>query len=253
MSSGGATPARSSHGASQVLNAWRVGSTGSSEANREAGVPPDRQRRDGHDDHDGHKRRCRKLLEALRRECPEIVPPPPLPPGGVADPVTVEAGLVQRLAAVAALGAAGIDGPDGQPTAPGVVWVDGDRELFVLVTEVQVALAPGVVAVTIPVQCDQTGPTRVHVSFAVGSPERPLGMVAATEERPRGPRAVVDVWGDALVAFAWQVVLDVAAGTAAHAGQDTLGAFLLPAAVATTAEGLTVLPQARHGFDQASR
>jgi hypothetical protein len=176
-----------------------------------------------------------------------------LPPGEVAEPVTIEAGLVQQLARLAALGAAGIDGPEGQPTAPGVVWVDGDRELFVLVTEVQVALAPGVVAVTIPVQCDQTGPTQVHVSFAVGTSKRPLGMVAASEQRPRGPRAVVDVWGDALLAFAWQVVLDVAAGTAAHAGQDTAGAFLLPAALASTRNGLTVLPQARHGFDRASR
>jgi hypothetical protein len=41
--------------------------------------------------------------------------------------VTVDARLVRTLAVAAAIGAAGIDGPDGEPTAPGVVWVDGER------------------------------------------------------------------------------------------------------------------------------
>jgi hypothetical protein len=107
--------------------------------------------------------------------------------------------------------------------------------------------------VTVPVMCDEIGDTEIHVTFAVGTPDRPLGMVAATEERPRGPREIVDVWGEALIAFAWQIVLDVSAGTAAHAGEDTDGAFLLPAALASTGDGLTVLPQARHGFDRAPR
>jgi hypothetical protein len=190
-------------------------------------------------------------METLRRHCPEYLPPPPLPPGKPGEPVTVERQVVERLVFVAALGAAGIDGPDGEPTAPGVVWVDGDRELFVLVTKVQVALSPGAIAVSVPVMCDQIGDAEIHVTFAVGSPDRPLGLVAATEERPRGPREVVDVWGEALIAFAWQILLDVTAGIAAHAGEDTDGAFLLPAALASTGDGLTVLPQARHSFDRA--
>lgn len=46
---------------------------------------------------DLHKRRCRKLLDELHRQPPR-----------------------------SSHHAAGIDQPDGQPTAPGVVWVDGD-------------------------------------------------------------------------------------------------------------------------------
>jgi hypothetical protein len=227
---------RPARGAALVRETWRIGDT----------RPPP-----GNDD--PHAQQCRKLLETLRRHCPDWVPAPPLPPGETGEPVTVDGRLVQTLALTAAIGAAGIDGPDGEPTAPGVVWVDGENELFVAVTKVQVLLAPGAIAVTLPVSCDQVGQVDVHVTFAVGSPGRPLGMVAATEDRPRGPREVVDLWGEALTAFAWQVVLDVSAGTAAHAGQDLDGAFLLPAALAATGDGITVLPQARHAFDRAVR
>ena len=222
-----------------MRQAWRVG------IDQRPGPEPRRE-------DDPHEQQCRKLMDTLRRHCPEYVPPAPLPPGEPGQQVTVERPVVEQLVHVAALGAAGIDGPDGEPTAPGVVWADGDRELFVVVTKVGVALAPGAIAVTIPVSCAEIGDADVHVTFAVGRPARPLGMVATTEERPRGPREVVDVWGAALIAFAWQVVVDVAAGTAAHAGEDTDGAFLLPAALASTGDGLTVLPQARHNFDRVS-
>jgi hypothetical protein len=227
---------RPRRGAALVRETWRIG---------DSRPPP------GHDD--PHEQQCRRLLETLRRHCPDWVPSPPLPPGETTEPVTVERRLVETLAVTAAIGAAGIDGPDGEPTAPGVVWVDGENELFVAVTKVQVHLAPGAIAVTLPVSCDQVGEADVHVTFAVGAPGRTLGMVAATEDRPRGPREVVDLWGEALTAFAWQVVLDVSAGTAAHAGQDRDGAFLLPAALTATGDGITVLPQARHGFDRAVR
>jgi len=228
---------RVTRGRDLVRRAWQVG-------------PGDRGRDRDDDAHDPHEQQCRKLLLELRRHCPGYVPPDPLPPGKAGDPVTVRRDVVERLVTVAAIGAAGIDGPDGEPTAPGVVWVDGDSELFVRVPEVRTAMGKGAIAVTIPVSCDEIGDTDVHVTFAVGTPERPLGMVAAAEERPRGPRAVVDVWGAALTAFAWQVVLDVAAGTAAHAGDDQDGAFLLPAAIASSGTTMIVLPQARHTFDR---
>lgn len=235
MDRGAPGAGRPARGAALVRETWRIGAT----------RPP------GHDD--PHEQQCRRLLETLRRHCPDRVPSPPLPPGETAEPVTVERSLVETLAVRAAIGAAGIDGPDGAPTAPGVVWVDGENELFVGVAKVQVRLAPGAIAVTLPVWCDQVGDSEVHVTFAVGTAERPLGMVAATEDRPRGPREVVDLWGEALTAFAWQIVLDVSGGTAAHAGQDRDGAFLVPAALAATGDGITVLPQARHSVDRVVR
>src|SRR4051794_35033824 len=94
-----------------VRRAWQVG-TGAGE---QCGDDP-------------HEQQCKKLLRELRRQCPGYVPPDPLPPGEPGEPVTIKRDVVERLITVAALGAAGIDGPDGKPTAPGVVWVDGDSE-----------------------------------------------------------------------------------------------------------------------------
>ena len=88
-----------------------------------------------------------------------------------------------------------------------VVWVDGDSELAVGVAAVGVETTDGLVRVKIPVRCDETGPAAVEVVFAVGSPGRPAGVYASTYRRPVGPALIVDVWGEALVAFAWQTVL----------------------------------------------
>jgi hypothetical protein len=193
------------------------------------------------------------MLEIIRRNCPGLVPPDPLDPGGLAPEVPVGRRTVQELVTTAALFAVGLLGDDGRPRGEAVVWAEHDRELLVLVAKVQVRLAPGVVAVAIPVRCEEIGDAEVHVTFAVGSPDRPAGLLVATEERPRGPQVVVNLWGEALVAFAWKVLLDVAAHVAFAAGDDKDGQRLVPAAISAGKDGITVLPQARHGFNRVIR
>jgi hypothetical protein len=194
---------------------------------------------------------CQRLIDVVRRQCPGVIVSVPLAPGTpAAAPVPVDPRAAQSLVATAALAASGLMLESGQTSGDSVVWTQGDRELLVLVAHVRIELGDGVIAVTIPVQCDQAGGAEVHVSFVVGDPKRPAGLFAATEDRPRGPDVVVDLWGDALTAFAWQLVLDVAAGVAAHAGTDADGAGLIPAALAASPDGLSVLPQARHPFDR---
>lgn len=206
--------------------------------------PGSRPRKD-----DRHEQQCRQLLETLRKHCPDLAPPgPPSKPGQPADVVHIDGRTVEVLVRAAATGAAGL--PIGDDGAAGVLWVDGPSSLWIDVARTTSKVTSGVIAITVPVRCDQTGNTLVHMTFAVGTVDRPLGLVAATENRPRGPREVVDIWGDALIAFGWQVVLDIAAGTAAHAGDDLDGAPLIPAALAASGDGLAVLPQARHAFDR---
>ena len=77
-------------------------------------------------------------------------------------------------------------------------------------------------------------------------------MLCATEERPRGPAAIVDVWHDALIAYAWDIVLTVSAAVAAETGTDEDGAGLVPSALAVNADGLRLRTMARHGFDRAT-
>jgi hypothetical protein len=152
---------------------------------------------------------------------------------------------VSGLAVEAAKRAAGFFRPTRRAE---VVWVDGESELAVGLAGVRVETGDGVVVVTIPVRCDQTGEAEVHVTFAVGRPGQPAGLYATAQRRPRGPAVVVDTWAEAIVAFAWQILLGLATGLAGATGKDARGNRLVPAELEATGEGLTIVPMARHRF-----
>ena len=72
----------------------------------------------------------------------------------------------------------------------------------------------------------------------------------AAPARPDGPPLLVEQWGAVLVAAVYRAVLDIVSATAATAGVDTDGTALLPGAVSSDGERLTVIPQARHAIDR---
>ncbi len=193
---------------------------------------------------------CRRVLEFVRVRCPELLPAKPVKAGTVVGVVQLHVDEAARLFAPAAALAAGVDRPGADATAP-VVWREGDRELLVRPAGVTAKFASGVVVVAVPVFCDQVGEAQVFVTFVVGDPGRPAGLLAATESRPRGPAEVVDAWGDSLVAFAWHVLLEVASNIAGEAGRDLDGSRLVPIALAADGSGLHVTPMARHSFDRS--
>jgi hypothetical protein len=200
-------------------------------------------------DRDAVSDECQKLLEALRTRCPELFPGKPLPAGQVGPeiPLDPKAGAsVYRLVARQIVGL-----PTERLDDPGVVvWTQGDAELAVLVDQVRVTTAPGAAAVDIPVRCDQVPRAMVRVRFAVGSDALPAGLLASTDQRPFGPPEIVDVWGEALIAFAWQIVLTTMTKLADAAGRDVDGAGLIPASLRATDAGIAVLTMARHSFDR---
>jgi len=165
--------------------------------------------------------------------------------GDVTEPLSVGADDLNSLAVEAAKRAAGFFRPTRREE---VVWVDGDSELAVRLAGIRLETGDGLVVVTIPVRADQTGAADVHVTFVVGRPGQPAGLYAATQRRPRGPALLVDTWGEAIVAFAWQVLLNLAAGLAGAAGKDARGNRLVPVELEATSAGLTVVPMARHRF-----
>jgi hypothetical protein len=169
----------------------------------------------------------------------------PLSAGAVAGRLMVATDDASRLAVEAAKQAVGFFWRTRRTEA---VWVEGDSELAVGIGAVRLQTGHGVIVVTIPVRCDQTGPTAVHVTFAVGEPGRPAGLYAAAQRRPRGPAIIVDTWGDAIVAFAWQVLLGLVSGLAGATGKDARGNRLVPAELEATPAGLAVVPMARHHF-----
>lgn len=193
---------------------------------------------------------CAKLLDVVRQRCPELLPADPLPAGTVGPEVDLNPDEVQKLVTVAAGSAAGFPAGGRSDT---VVWTLGGSELLVIVAKVQVRIDRGVIVVIIPVSCDQTPEAAIEVGFAVGDDSRPAGMLAVAEDRPRGPAAVVDLWGDALTGFAWQVVLSVTTGVANATGEDVDRAPLVPAAITASPNGLRVLTMARHTFDRVVR
>lgn len=199
---------------------------------------------------------CVALLEIVRRRCPGLLPDEPLPPGQPAKPVPVEPGqaavLVKLAARQAAVVAGGLPIPPSDDQLPGMVlWQKGPDELLVEVGALGLALDDGTVTVTVPVRCQEIPRRRARISvvFAVGSPERPTGMLAATTE-PLGPAVVVRRWNEELTALAWQAVLDTLGGVAAATGRDDGGSPLIPVAVTASPAGLAVLAQARHPIDR---
>ena len=181
------------------------------------------------------ERRAKRLPAASR----------PMAEGELFRPVVIEPGQATELMRVAARRAAGFFRPTQRTE---VVWVEGENELAVAFSAIDFRLSTGLIRVAIPVRCDQTGRALVEVLFAVGSPDQPAGLYAATSRRPVGPETVVAAWGDALVAFAWQCVLELVTGIAAATGKDQRGNLLVPVELAVGDRGIEIAPMARHRF-----
>lgn len=190
-----------------------------------------------------------RFIAAERRAKRLAAPPGRLAEGQVFEPVFVEAGQATELLRVAARRACGFYRPTQRTE---VVWVDGDRELAVGFTAVEVRMTDGLVGVFIPVRCDQTGPAVMQVAFAVGSANKPGGVFAAAHRRPYGPELIVSVWGEALVAFAWQCVLGLVSQIAGATGKDARGNVLVPVEFTADAKGLQIVPMARYRFSGSS-
>lgn len=195
----------------------------------------------------------RVLIGELRVLDPHLFQIDPLPAGKVSKPLTINPDELARLVRSAAAFVCGLSDEAAANREAFVLWRMGESELLVRPGGVQTKLADGLIALSVPVRCDQSGDVSVHVSFCVGEPSRPAGLIAATESRPRGPAAVVDVWGERIVALGWRIVLELATHIAAESGRDEDGAPLLPVAMSATANGFSVLPMARHAMDRVSR
>jgi hypothetical protein len=169
--------------------------------------------------------------------------------GEVVSPVRLDERKASALLRVAAKRAVGLVRPTKHTE---VVWVDGNSELVVSLVDLQLKVADGLLRVRVPVRCDQAKAAVVDVVFAVGAPGNPAGLFASTYRRPTGPAAVVDAWGEALVAFAWQCVLGLVSGVAGAIGKDDRGNVLVPVELTASARGIEIVPMARHRFAGSS-
>lgn len=165
----------------------------------------------------------------------------PLPPGTVGPELPLNRQIFSRLITAAAT----------RGNTGAVVWEAAGSEIQVITGKVTVDLNDGLIFVNIPVICDQIpGGATIQVPFAVGSATAPAGLLVATEERPRGPDAIIAVWSEALVAFAWELLMTVATQAAAAVGTDTDRAALIPVAITANSDAVILLTMARHAFDR---
>jgi hypothetical protein len=128
-----------------------------------------------------------------------------------------------------------------------VVWVSGDSELVVHTDGVRLGCDPGVVTISIPVSCDQVADGAVvDVPLAVGTEDAPSGLVMSTFTRPHGPELIVNLWADAITAFAWEALLHLTQQLSGEVGRDAENRPLVPATVGAARGELLIQPMARH-------
>lgn len=105
------------------------------------------------------------------------------------------------------------DAPSGsarESTSPAqVIWVENGHELLVHLNSLAVRVRPGLLLASLDVEADQTGRTMVVTPFALPEPGKG-GLIAVTEERPRGDPAVVSHWGTTIQEAIWAALLGIA-------------------------------------------
>jgi hypothetical protein len=109
----------------------------------------------------------------------------------------------------------------GFPTV--VVWVEAGSEVLVYLSSVKVKIALGIAAVSIDLECDQTGRQTLIVPLALGSPTDSAGLLAVTDDLPRGNGVLVARWGKAVQAAVWSVLLGLVKDFAAERQLSPIG------------------------------
>jgi len=115
------------------------------------------------------------------------------------------------------------DGSAFTGSAPtSVVWVDAGDEVLVHLDSVQTQIAGQSVIVSIDLETEETGRSPILVVFALGTDDAG-GLIAATDEYPRGDGALVARWGAAVQAAAWSAMLSLAGTHATERGLSPRG------------------------------
>lgn len=168
--------------------------------------------------------------------------------GQTGKPVMIPLDLVRQELRRSLLVAAGLDPLRTPKENPPVLWDDGSSRLLVHLDQVEISLGDGTADVVLGIECDEIGHDRIVCTFVTSSLRRPAGFVWASETRPRGPAAVVEIWGEALVALCWRTLVEIAASATASLGVDAVGQPLIPSTVIASPDGLLVVPMAAPSF-----
>jgi hypothetical protein len=133
------------------------------------------------------------------------------PPGGT-DRITEQA-----LGPAIALKLAGKLADGSTPAPPSasnplkqVIWVDAGDEVLVHLDSVSARVLNRNLLVSADLETDQTGRSPLVVVFATGAAGDPAGLVAVTDELPRGNPILAARWGPILRSAVWAGLLGMA-------------------------------------------
>ena len=99
--------------------------------------------------------------------------------------------------------------PASQQSGP-VIWVDRGDEVLVHLESTQVRIQGNSVLVSVDLETDQTGRQPLVVAFSLGDGTDGAGLVATTDELPRGNGLLAARWGQALQSAVWASLLNMA-------------------------------------------
>jgi len=101
-----------------------------------------------------------------------------------------------------------------------VIWVDAGSEVVAHLDSIQTRLLKGTLLVSSGLETDQTGRSPLIVALTLSAdPKDPAGLVATTDEYPRGHGQLAARWGRPLQAAVWASLLSIAQDHAAqHSG-----------------------------------
>lgn len=134
---------------------------------------------------------------------------------------------------------------------PRVVWTEGDSELLIHSDRVKISASSGVVTITVAVECDQTRRIDIPIPIGVGTQNAPSGLVMSAFSDIDAPKAIAEVWTDALTAFAWETLLETAKLISAEVGKDARGRALVPGSIGAAPNLLLIQTVARHTLTAA--
>lgn len=119
------------------------------------------------------------------------------------DEPAMAAAVARRLAPSASLPAKGFGFP------PAVVWTDAGDDILLHLSSLRVVLRSGLMVVSLDLECDQTGREALVMPFSVAASRDQAGLVAVTEELPRGHGLLVGRWGKLIQDAVWSALLTI--------------------------------------------
>lgn len=134
--------------------------------------------------------------------------PPPFSIPDQLDPPTLGAALTLRLSGNPADGSRPLD-PSASPPSQ-VIWVDNGDEVLVHLDSTKAQIQQQTLLVSVDLETDQTGRQPLVVVLALGDGTDGAGLIATTDELPRGNALLAARWGQALQASVWAVLMQLA-------------------------------------------